>query len=44
MPVMEGKCALFKVFADVDAFPLCVRSRTLAIVNTVKMIGFIRRC
>ena len=27
MPVMEGKCALFKVFADVDAFPLCVRSK-----------------
>jgi len=26
MPVMEGKCALFKVFADVDAFPLCIRS------------------
>ena len=27
MPVMEGKCALFKTFADVDAFPLCVRSK-----------------
>ena len=26
MPVMEGKCALFKTFADVDAFPLCIRS------------------
>ena len=26
MPVMEGKCALFKEFADVDAFPLCIRS------------------
>ena len=25
MPVMEGKCALFKAFADVDAFPLCIR-------------------
>ena len=38
MPVMEGKCALFKVFADVDAFPLCVRSKD-EIVNTVKMIA-----
>jgi len=27
MPVMEGKCALFKAFGDVDAIPLCVRSR-----------------
>ena len=27
MPVMEGKCALFKAFADVDAFPLCIRSK-----------------
>ena len=26
MPVMEGKCALFKAFADVDAFPLCIKS------------------
>lgn len=26
MPVMEGKCALFKTFADIDAFPLCVRT------------------
>ena len=26
MPVMEGKCALFKAFGDVDAFPLCIRS------------------
>lgn len=40
MPVMEGKCALFKVFADVDAFPLCVRSKDVdEIVNTVKMIA-----
>ena len=28
MPVMEGKCALFKEFADVDAFPLCIDSKT----------------
>ena len=27
MPVMEGKCALFKTFADVDAFPICIRSK-----------------
>ena len=27
MPVMEGKCALFKEFADVDAFPICVASK-----------------
>ena len=27
MPVMEGKCALFKTFGDVDAFPLCIRSK-----------------
>ena len=27
MPVMEGKCALFKAFGDVDAFPLCIRSK-----------------
>lgn len=40
MPVMEGKCALFKTFADVDAFPLCVRSKNVDdIVNTVKMIA-----
>lgn len=26
MPVMEGKCALFKAFGDVDAFPLCIKS------------------
>ena len=29
MPVMEGKCVLFKAFGDVDAFPLCIKSRTL---------------
>ncbi|MBR5294229.1 MAG: NAD-dependent malic enzyme [Oscillospiraceae bacterium] len=40
MPVMEGKCALFKAFADVDAFPLCVRSKEVdEIVNTVYMIS-----
>lgn len=40
MPVMEGKCALFKTFADVDAFPLCVRSKdTDEIVNCVKLIA-----
>ena len=40
MPVMEGKCVLFKEFADVDAFPLCIRSHDVdEIVNTVKMLG-----
>jgi malate dehydrogenase (oxaloacetate-decarboxylating) len=40
MPVMEGKCVLFKTFGDVDAFPLCIRSNdTDTIVNTVKMIA-----
>ena len=40
MPVMEGKCALFKEFADVDAFPLCVRSKDVdEIVNTIYMIS-----
>lgn len=40
MPVMEGKCALFKSFADVDAFPLCVRSKNVDdIVNTVKLLA-----
>lgn len=40
MPVMEGKCALFKAFGDVDAFPLCVRSKDVdEIVNTVKLIS-----
>ena len=29
MPVMEGKCALFKEFADVDAFPICLRTKDL---------------
>ncbi|MBR4888771.1 MAG: NAD-dependent malic enzyme, partial [Clostridia bacterium] len=40
MPVMEGKCALFKAFADVDAFPICVRSKDVdEIVHTVAMIA-----
>ncbi|MFV0400276.1 MAG: NADP-dependent malic enzyme [Oscillospiraceae bacterium] len=40
MPVMEGKCVLLKTFADVDAFPLCVRSKDVDdIVNTVKLIA-----
>ncbi|WP_455136724.1 NAD(P)-dependent malic enzyme [Thermophilibacter sp.] len=40
MPVMEGKCALFKTFADVDAFPICVRSNDVdEIVRTVQLIA-----
>ncbi len=40
MPVMEGKCALFKAFGDVDAIPLCVRSKEVDdIVNTVKLLA-----
>ncbi len=40
MPVMEGKCALFKAFADVDAFPLCVRSHDVdEIVRTVELLA-----
>lgn len=40
MPVMEGKCALFKRFGGVDAFPLCVRSESVDdIVNTVKLLA-----
>ena len=39
MPVMEGKCALFKKFGNVDAFPLCIRSEnTDDIVRTVSLI------
>jgi malate dehydrogenase (oxaloacetate-decarboxylating) len=38
MPVMEGKCVLFKTFGDVDAFPLCIRSKDVdTLVNTVKL-------
>ena len=40
MPVMEGKCVLFKAFADVDAFPLCVKSKDVdEIVNTVYLLS-----
>ncbi len=40
MPVMEGKCALFKAFADVDAFPICIRSKDVdEIVRTVYLIS-----
>ena len=40
MPVMEGKCALFKAFGDVDAFPICVKSKDVdEIVNTVYLIS-----
>ena len=40
MPVMEGKCVLFKEFADVDAFPLCVRSKSVEdIVSVVKLLA-----
>lgn len=40
MPVMEGKCALFKAFADVDAFPLCIRSKNVdEIVRTVALLS-----
>jgi malate dehydrogenase (oxaloacetate-decarboxylating) len=40
MPVMEGKCALFKEFGSVDAFPLCIRSKdTDEIVNTIALIS-----
>ena len=40
MPVMEGKCALFKEFADVDAFPICIDSKdTDTIVQTIYLIS-----
>ncbi len=40
MPVMEGKCALFKAFADVDAFPLCIKSKDVdEIVNTIYLLS-----
>lgn len=40
MPVMEGKCALFKEFADVDAFPLCIKSKDVdEIVRTVYLLS-----
>jgi len=40
MPVMEGKCALFKAYGDVDAYPLCIRSKdTEEIIKTVKLLA-----
>ena len=40
MPVMEGKCALFKEFADVDAFPLCIKSKDVdEIVRTIYLLS-----
>lgn len=40
MPVMEGKCVLFKTFGDVDAFPLCIKSKDVdEIVNTIYLIS-----
>ena len=40
MPVMEGKCVLFKSFGNVDAFPLCIRSKDVdEIVNTVRLLA-----
>lgn len=40
MPVMEGKCALFKTFGNVDAYPLCIRSKdTEQIIQTVKLLA-----
>ena len=40
MPVMEGKCVLFKAFGDVDAIPLCIRSKNVDdIVNTVRLLA-----
>lgn len=40
MPVMEGKCALFKAYGNVDAYPLCIRSKdTEEIIKTVKLLA-----
>ena len=40
MPVMEGKCVLFKAFGDVDAFPLCVKTHDVdEFVNAVALIS-----
>lgn len=40
MPVMEGKCALFKAYGGVDAFPICIKSKDVdEIVNTIKLIS-----
>ena len=40
MPVMEGKCALFKAFGGVDAYPLCIKSKdTEEIIRTIKLLS-----
>lgn len=40
MPVMEGKCVLFKAFGNIDAFPLCIKSKKVDdIVNTIKLLS-----
>lgn len=40
MPVMEGKCALFKAFGDVDAYPLCIKSKDVEeIIRTIKLLS-----
>ena len=40
MPVMEGKCALFKAYGDVDAYPICLRTKdTEEIIKTVKIMA-----
>lgn len=40
MPVMEGKCTLFKAYGDVDAFPICIKSKdTEEIIKTIKLIS-----
>ena len=40
MPVMDGKCALFKAFGDVDAYPLCIKSKDPEeIINTIKLLS-----
>ena len=40
MPVMEGKCALFKAFGDVDAFPICLNTKdSEEIIKTIKLIS-----
>ena len=40
MPVMEGKCVLFKAFGDVDAIPLCIRSKDVdEIVQTIRLLS-----
>ena len=40
MPVMEGKCALFKAFGDVDAFPICLKTKdSEEIIKTIKLIS-----